>query len=169
MTFGYDGLNTLFSPSHVLLMELSNNRPFPSMYGNTTGPFNTGLVLSDYQISLQNLKIIQEKFGKNFTLNYLPASEVLKITPTPLTEIIGTIYYYKMEEMEKLFNQPLIKNLVMGKVRMQWAMMLSKYSFTLPENSTINGQFIYQEGKELYNETLELIKKESAPIDPILG
>jgi len=165
----YGSINTLFSPQHVLLYEQAQSRQFPIYGGGRTGVSNSGLIMTEYYVALQYLKQISNTFGKQYTLNYLPASEVIKITPVPDVDIMGVIGLYKKEEAEYLYNQVHVKNLVIGKLKMMWSHVLGKYNTNLPEGTTINYRDIYEDGKNLFDESLQMVRDEAPKPDFFIG
>ncbi len=164
VSMGYDGINTMFSPTHVLLHDQYVNKGnYP---GGPSGGIDTGLSLTNYQISMMYLDEISNAFGKMYTLNWLPARESIQIVPTPNQNITGVISFYRRETTEYLYNHIHLKKLVVGRVKKLWGgLNLGKYNATLPDGITINYDNIYNQGKEEEQEAIESIRSESSPID----
>lgn len=161
------GVNTLFSPTHVLLYQnfQSKQNGLYSSFGN-----DNSLTLSNYAISMQYLKIIQEMFYKSYTIKYLAGQDAIKITPTPDIDVVGVLQFYRSQELENILNNVHYKRLVLGKVKQLWAgLILGKYSSNLPDNTTINYQFIYDQGVRDEEIATAAILSEGMPIDPMIG
>lgn len=164
LSFGLDGINTMFSPTHILLHDQYVNKGnYPG--GSGVG-VNTGLTLTNYQISMMYLEEIKHLFGKYYTVNWLPAKEALQIIPTPDKTLVGVLMFYKREQSEYLYNHIHVKRLAIAKCKKLWGgLNIGKYNATLPDGMTINYDNIYNQGKEEENEVMEAIKSESSPID----
>ena len=80
VSFGIGGINTLFSPAHVLLYQQYVNQ---GAYPGGPGAGGSGLILTNWQTSMMYLDMINEMFGKMYTANYIPGREVIRIVPTP--------------------------------------------------------------------------------------
>jgi hypothetical protein len=164
VSFGLDGINTLFSPQHILLYDQWVNKgEYPGGPGGVTT--NTGMTLASYQISMMYLEEIKSMFGKWYHANWLPGRQRLKIVPTPAENITGILVLYRREYARYLYNHPLVKKLSIARVKIQWGRHLSKYPATLPDGITINGEAFLAEGKEEEQRALENMRMESQPID----
>lgn len=160
-------INTMFSPTNVLLYNLAQSRQFPVTYGRAVGGSNSGLVLTEYQLAMNTLEQVRDMFGKSYTLKYIAGQDVIKITPIPTESISGTLGIYKRQSAQYLYNHPLVKKLIIGKMRMLWGgIVLSKYNgVTMPDGSSPNGQFIYEMGRSEVESVMSDIRAECAPID----
>ncbi|HON83424.1 MAG TPA: hypothetical protein PLI22_04730 [Caldisericia bacterium] len=163
-SFGVDGINTLFSPTHTLLYKdwvVRGNYP--------GGPGVQGLVLTDWAIGMNYLEEIRNTFGKMYTAYYRPLTETLKIFPTPKEDITGVLIVYKKMAMASLYNHVLFKELCVAKAKKLWGFNINKTNITLPGGGTINGAEIKAEGKEEEKEAIDKLRSESSPIDFLIG
>lgn len=155
---GVTGINTLFSPEHILLQETGGGY-FSSDFCNTGGSF--GLV--DYTVAMQYLKTVKDTIGKYYATNWLPGRETLLIIPTPSTEMTGLLTLYRKENMLNLINNSLVKKLAVARTRVQWGRNIGKYNTDLPGGGTTNASDIIQQGLEEEKEVMEDIRGESNP------
>jgi len=164
VSFGLDGINTLFSPQHILLYDQWVNKgEYPGGPGGVTT--NTGLTLASYQIAMMYLEEIKAMFGKWYHAYFLSGRKKIKIVPTPVDCITGILVLYRREYARYLYNHPLVKKLAVARVKIQWGRHLSKYPATLPDGITINGEAFVAEGKEEEQRAMDNIRMESQPID----
>ena len=163
IAFGADGINTLFSPTHILLYDqYVNQGGYPGGPGSIGG---TGLTLTNYSTAMVYLDMINEMFGKMYQVDYLPGREVIRITPTPTEALVGVLIFWKREYAENLYNNPLVKKVSVARAGMRWGRNLSKYGGTLPDGLTINADAIISEYKEMEEKWLERFWDESEPPD----
>lgn len=168
ISYGIDGINTLFSPTHMLLYnDWVANGNYPGGSGYMFG--GGGGVLSNYEISMEYLEQAKMMFGKHYTVKYHTSKRALVITPTPDSCAIATVGLYRRADMARLYNHPLVKKLAVARARIQWGEHLDKYTVTLPDGSTMNGAAMKQIGFEQEDKWFEEIRKESAPIDFFVG
>jgi hypothetical protein len=164
LSFGFDGINTLFSPQNILLYQEFQNGNFPYPTSTGKGGFaSPGMVLSNYQISMQYVEDINVMFGKMYTISLIWGQDLLQISPTPSQDLMGVLSFYKKQSANTIYNHPLFKKLTIGLAKQRWASNLTKYLGTLPDGLSINTD-IYNQGTLEYKEALEDIKKESEPI-----
>jgi len=160
---GLYGINVLFSPEHILLYdEWVRKGNYPGGPGSR-GTSNTGLVLSEYQTSMQYLKQIDVMFGKGYTGQWLNGPEILRILPPPKQCGIGMLAVYKRTAAEYLYNNRLVKKLCIARAKIQWGIHLTKYGVTLPDGITINGQDMMTQGLDAEEKWYDEIRKESPP------
>jgi hypothetical protein len=182
----FDGVNTLFTPTHILLQELGNNPVFqagtwsdssvgyagprpgagPSMGG---GVPEYGLQLTNWTIATQYLELVKDMFGKQYATNWLPWREQLKIIPTPVERATGLLVLYRKENELPLYNCDLVQNLAVARAKIQWGEHIAKYSVTMPGGGTAQGERLIQEGKEEEEVAMLEIKGQSNPIDFFVG
>ena len=168
LSFAADGINTLFSPTHVLLYDqFVNKGDYPGGPGTGVGVIagNTGLTLTNYQISMMYLKDIEMMFGKYYRISYINGLDVLKIVPTPVQNLTGVLMFYRRQMAVNLYNHPLVKRLVLAKTKQQWGNNLGKYNATLPNGTTINYDRLIQQGLDEEEKVMDDIRSEGAPID----
>lgn len=172
LSFGFDGINTLFSPQHVLLYDsFVGQGNYPGGPGTGIGSIGlgTGLTLANYQISMNYIEQIKEMFGKMYTVSYLQGSEVLKISPTPNQNVTGALRFYRRETAENIYNNILFKFMLLGRIKQKWGEHLGKYAATLPDGITVNYDRMITEGKEEFEKYFEEIRKTAEPIDFFIG
>lgn len=162
VSFGFDGINTLFSPAHVLLYDQYVNQ---GAYPGGPGTGGGGLILSNYYSSMSYLDTVNEMFGKMYSVDYLPGREVIRITPTPDTAVIGVLTVWRRENSNYLYNNPLVKKLAIARAGIRWGRNLSKYGGPMPDGLTINADAIISEYKELEEKMMNAIWDESTPPD----
>lgn len=164
-SFMNDNINAMFSPTNMILYSQFIQGGYPGgpmSYGASDGGM---MVLSNYYTAMTHLKEISNMFSRGFTLDLMPASDIIKILPTPKQDIIGVMRLYRRETTEYLYNHILLKNLVVGKCKRMWGTIISKYQTTLPDGSSINWQTLIEEGKEMEQDAMERLISESQPID----
>lgn len=163
-SFGIDGINTLFSPTHTLLYKdwvVEGNYP--------GGPNSGGMVLTGWTIGMNYLEEIRNTFGKMYTCYYRPNSQTVKIFPTPKENMTGILIVYKKESLANLYNHILFKELSVAKAKKLWGFLLDKTNMQFPGGGTVNGAKIEAAGKEEEEKAIEKIKGESSPIDFMVG
>lgn len=171
LTFGIDGINTLFAPTHMLLYnDWVAGGSYPGGPGAGRTMSNGGsLVLTQYQVAMQYLAEIRQKFGKQYRAKWHRGREVLEIIPTPRSNMTGMIALWKREAAENLYNHPLVKRLSVARVKKVWGSNISKYSGTLPDGLTIDGTRIIQEAISEEEKVLNDLRLESEPPDFYIG
>ncbi len=167
VSFGMDGINTLFSPSHILLYnQYVEQGNYP---GGPNGGSPGGLVLSNYQTAMMYMEQIDSMFGKMYSVNFIPGREVIRVTPTPTTPIVGVLIFWRKEYAYNLYNHPLVKKLAVARVGLRWGRNLNKYSGSMPDGLTINSDAIISEYKEQEEKWLERMWEESQSGDFIIS
>jgi hypothetical protein len=157
-----DGINTLFTPSHVLLQEQSN---FQSLYSGYYSESGGQMQIASLDIAQMYIEELKSKYSKKYTVNYIPGKDVLKIVPTPTENATGVLQVYRRQLAQSLWNNELVKDLCSAKAMILWGRILTKFNINLPGGGTINGTEIKQEGQDLLEKTLENIRLESEPPD----
>ena len=180
----FDGINTLFTPTHILLQEMGNNPVFQSgMLSNSSvgyagprpgagmggGVPEYGLQLTNWTIATQYLELVKDMFGKQYATNWIPWREQLKIIPTPVTSSTGLLALYRKENELALYNCDLVQNLAVARTKIIWGEHIAKYSVTMPGGGTAQGERLIQEGKEEEEAVMIEIKGQSNPIDFMIG
>jgi hypothetical protein len=153
LSTGTGGINTLFSPQNMIL-----GSDFSVMGGTQAGQ---GMSLANYQISMTWLKELNAMFSTRYRVNYMPASQQMFLTPTPQVSGIGLLAVYRNESALALYSNPNVKKLAIAKTKKLWGLHLKKYQIALPGTGAINGQAIYDEGRDEEREALEDIRLES--------
>lgn len=167
ISFGINGINTLFSPTHILLME---NGQANNMLGGSRlfgGQYTPGLELTSYKIAMMYLQDIQETLGKQYMVNWIPYRGTLVITPAPKENVTGILQLYRKEKIENLLNDNLVKKLCVAKTKIVWGQLLRKYNMSMPGGGTINGDLLHQEGVDEEEKILEQIRLESEPCSEV--
>ncbi len=167
LSLGVDGINTMFSPTNMLLFSDFVGR------GSIFGPADrsSGMNLTSYDTAMNYLKEIKNKFGSMFTVKYNQNREILTIYPTPTQNVTGVLAVYKKETAINLYNHYLVKKLATGRVCRLWGgFNLAKYGNSpMPDGMTVNWSTILDLGKELILEAEEAIRAESEPTDFFFG
>lgn len=155
---GLDGLNTLFSPQHILLYD-----QYVTQGGYPGGPVDNagiGMTLTNFYTSMMYIESIREAFGKYYRAEWIPNKRIMKIVPTPDTCVQGVVVAYRRQLAEDLFNDPLIRKLSLARAKIQWGRNIGKYSGSLPDGLTINYDMIINEGKEEEEKYLQWMRQE---------
>jgi hypothetical protein len=164
VSFGADGINTLFSPTHVLLYDqYVNQGGYPGGPGVAAG--GAGLTLTNYMTAMVYLDMINEMFSKMYSVDYLPGREVIRITPTPTESVIGVLILWRREYMENLYNNPLVKKMAVARAGIRWCRNLLKFQGTMPDGLTINVDGLLADYKDQEKELLDRFFDESEPPD----
>jgi hypothetical protein len=161
ISFGLDGINTLFSPTHVLLY---NQYVEQGMYPGGPGS-DGGMVLTNYQTAMNYIDMINQMFGKNYSVDFLSSREVIRITPTPNQALVGVLILFRKEYAYNLYNNPLVKKLSVAKAGIRWMLNLSKYQGSLPDGLTINSGELLQYYRDEEEKALTAFFEESEPPD----
>lgn len=161
LSTGTGGINTLFSPQNMIL-----GSDFSVLGGSQAGG---GMSLANYQISMTYIKEINAMFSVRYRVNYMPASQRLFLTPTPQVSGIGLLSVYRNETALALYSNPNVKKLAIAKTKKLWGLHLKKYGISLPGGGSINGQAIYDEGKDEEREAMEDIRLEAPGPDFMIG
>jgi len=166
VSFGADGINTLFSPAHILLYNQYVNQ---GSYPGGPGQGGCGLILAGYQSAMMYLDQINEMFGKMYSVDYIPGQEVLRITPTPDAAVIGVLTLWRSESAQNLYNHPIVKKIAVARAGIRWCRNLMKYGGTLPDGLTINVDGYLSDYKEQEEKWMERLWEESHPPDFIVA
>lgn len=167
-TFGIDGINTLFSPTHMILYDQFVNKGFyPGGFGNGVG--DNQYILTNYQVAMGYIKEVENMFGKKYRAQYISGRKIIKIFPTPTAAMTGLIGVYRHEYAQDLYNHPLVKKLAVARALKMWGRNLGKYNGSLPDGLTTNGQGIFQEGVDMEKETMDRIAGESGVFGVYIG
>lgn len=133
-------INTLFSPTHMLLYNQFQSGQYPGGTGNGgAAGLGGSSVLGNYQIQMMYLSEIQEMFQRRYVCDYSEWSQTLKVRPTPNQDDVGVLMVFRKESALNLYNHPLVKKLALAKARQLHAWALIKYSIGIPGSGTIGG------------------------------
>lgn len=163
-SFGIDGINTLFSPTHTLLYKdwvVRGNYP--------GGPGSQSMVLTDWYIGMNYLEEVKNTFGKRYTCYWRPLSQTVKVIPTPQENMVGALIIFRKEKIANLYNHILFKKLCIAKVKKLWGSILDKNEMNFPGGGRVNGAKIEQQGIDEEEKVLDRIRAEAPPIDIIVG
>jgi len=167
LSIGIDGINTLFSPTHEILY--SDFVQKGSIFTGGQPDYSPGLVLTTYDSAMMYLKEIKNKFGKGYVVRYNQNKEELTIVPTPSEALTGVLYFYRKEDAINLYNNILVEDLALARAKWIWGQILGKYTVTMPDGTTINGEALRTEGKEDMKTAEEAMSKQSEPPDIFFG
>jgi hypothetical protein len=160
---GMGGINTLFSPTHMILSGSMYSGTFP---GVGTGG---GMVLAEYEIAMGYMEDIKRTFGKSFNVRYIPGKKIIKVSPEPQSEVIGVLSAYNNLKLNELFDLVNFRNLCVAKTGVAWGKRLGKMTIALPDGSTVNGRELLTDYKEDYKDVKETIEAESEGFDIIVA
>ena len=167
-SFGLDGINTLFTPTHMILYDQFVNKGFyPGGFGNGVG--DNQFILTNYQVAMDYIKEVENMFGKKYRAQYIGGRKIIKIFPTPTDAMLGSIAVYRHEYAWDLYNHPLVKKLCVARALKMWGRNLNKYGGSLPDGISVNGQSIFQEGLEMEKDIMERIIGESGVLGVYIG
>lgn len=148
---GTGNINMLFTPTNMILGPMD----FVKL-GN--------FMMVDWHMAMMKLAEINEYFTIKFIGKYNTGSQQLKVIPTPTENTSVMMEIYKKETAINLYNNQLVKKLALAKAMMIWGRILRKYTITLPGGGSLSGPEVLSDGKELLEQTMELIKGESEGI-----
>lgn len=185
LSYGLGGINTLFTPLHMLMYNTAN-QPGGIMgggagggvagmgaaggYGAAGGGVNYGVgALTTYETAMEYYELAKMYFGEHYIVSYNLSKDALIVTPTPEQTMIGTIAVYRRARSERLYNHPLVKKLAVARAKVQWGLHMTKYGVTLPDGITINGQDLMSQGREDEDKYLDQMRREGEPIDFFVG
>jgi hypothetical protein len=160
-SFGINGINTLFSPTHILLYaDWVQRGNYP---GGSGGLGGQGLVLTEYDLAMNYLEEISNRFGRKFQVRYREQAKELKVFPTPTEDSVGILCLWRNELATNLYNHSLVKKLAVARAKVMWGGILRKFVMTIPGGGSISGADIVAEGKEEETKALDSIRLESTP------
>jgi hypothetical protein len=160
-----NNINTLFTPQHQILYQDWINGQYPAGSGGTNGPGGLGgaMVMSNYDISMIYLKEIEDHFMRKYTVQFDTNDMTLRVWPTPTAPTFGLLQVYTRQTSENLYNNPLLKKLVVARTMIQWGLHLIKYQINLPGGAGINASTYLEKGERDEAAALESMRTESAP------
>jgi hypothetical protein len=166
------GGSLLFDP---YWMTLQNNFNFYGMAGSGGGggmggggsitALGQGMSLASAQIAFMYQNDAYNMFGKMYGVKYRENRKELIVTPTPEAGGVGLVSVWRREQCDKLYNHILIRQLAVAKSKKIWATNLKKYSITMPGQSTVNGDVLYQDALIEEDKATDAILSESQPPD----
>lgn len=168
LSFAFGDINTLFSPTHILLYDdWVNQGNYP---GGPGGGYNFGTgALTSYEIMGEYMAQTDQMLGEQYTVKYVSSEQKLVITPTPQSCMIAKLGLYCRADVEKLYNNNIVKKLVVARAKIQWGLQIGKYTITLPDGTTMNGFEIMNRGYEEEEKWWDQMQGESEPIDFFVG
>lgn len=160
-----NNINTLFTPQHQLLYQDWSAGRFPGGSGGAGGSAGLGgaMVMSNYDISMIYLKEIEDHFIRKYTVQFDTNDMTLRVWPTPNANTFGLLQVYTRQTSENLYNNPLLKKLVVARTRLQWGFHLIKYQINLPGGAGINASTYLEKGERDETAALESMRTESTP------
>lgn len=148
------GLNTLFSPQLNIL---------GSDWIPVGGSNGQGLTLANYEMALQEIDMVNHYFQLRYRTIFREQQGLLTLIPTPTENGTILIKVHKKEKARYIYNNFLFKELVRARIMKRWGFVLNKRTISFPGGGTVNGEFIYQEGKEAETEAIRMIKAQTIP------
>ncbi len=140
-----DGINVLFSQTHMLLYNdwvTQGNYPGGPSQGGGGDP---GALVS-YDIAMMYLQEVKNQFSIMYKADYHEPSRMLTLTPTPTTCGTGLLTVWKRSDVTDMMDHPIVKKLMVARSMMQWGLHLGKYQIQMPGGGTTNGDTIYSNG-----------------------
>jgi len=169
---GIGDINTLFSPSHLLLYNdwIAGGYPggnYGSQGAGFGGQGQAGLggsmMLSNFMVTLTYLEEIKNLFSKKYVVDYISTRNEIRITPTPQQSQRAMINVWKREDAANLYNHILVKKLALAKCRYLLGWHLYKYEMTLPGGGRLNGQRMMDDGAAQEEKILDDIRMQTEP------
>lgn len=153
-------INRLFTADHQVLMETGI---LPSI---TRGGGGQGMDLTGYDIAMGTLELYRDYFTKEFMLQYNFLRREMVVEPTPTVDVTGVIHLWKAESIGNCVDHPVVKELMIAKVKQIWGGILGKYSIQLPGGGSVDGNTLKQEGRDDQTRIIEEMSEEG---DSALG
>lgn len=149
-------INVLFSPTNMLLYnEWVNQGNYPG------GPGSGGASIVSYDVAMMYFGEICSQFDTKYLADYTEPSRTLRLQPTPKADGVGLLECWKKVRVKDLLDHVIVKELCYARALMEWGMHLSKYSITMSGGGSVNGQDIYSNGKELWDNWFERLQNEA--------
>lgn len=159
-------INTLFTVEHNLLYaQFMQGTMGGAMGGGVAATSNLGgaYSMSNYTTNMMYLKTISDNFERLYYAQFSPNSYQMRVWPTPVESNIAILTVWKREDAVNLFNNILLKKLVVAKCSILWGTILGKYAMTLPGGGNINYQIFIDKGTKEQDEVLEAMRLETDP------
>lgn len=159
-------INTLFTVEHNLLYNSFMNGSVVGglgVGGNSTSNMGGAYSMSNYTSNMMYLKTIADNFERTYYAQFSPNSYMMRVWPTPVMSNIAMLTIWKKEEAINLFNNILLKKLVLAKSSILWGTILGKYQISLPGSGNINYQIFIDRGTKEQDEAIESMKLETYP------
>jgi len=118
--------------------------------------------LVSYSGALRMLSDIKKLVGTQYNVKLHPVDHLLRIYPTPKSDRVAIAQVYLKSKISEVFANPLYRDLVVARAQMQLGEILAKDDVTLPGNSKVNGQGIYDRAKAVYDALMKELKMQSA-------
>lgn len=159
-------INTLFTVEHNLLYQQFLNGSVVGglgVGGASTGNLGGAYSMSNYTSNMMYLKTISDNFERLYYAQFSPNSYVMRVWPTPVMNNTAMMTIWRKEEAVNLFNNILLKKLVVAKSMILWGDILGKYQISLPGTGAINYQIYIDRGTKEQDEAIEAMKAETIP------
>jgi hypothetical protein len=166
-----NNINTLFTPQHQLLYQDWSSGRYPGGSGGAGGSAGLGgaMVMGNYDIAMIYLKEIEDHFIRKYTVQFDTNDMTLRVWPTPNADTFGLLQVYTRQTAENLYNNPLLKKLVVARCMVQWGLHLIKYQINLPGGAGINASTYLEKGERDEAAALESIRLETMPAIFLVG
>lgn len=119
--------------------------------------------LTNFVVGMQQIDLIESLFKTRYDAIWRKDAGILQINPTPQTNTLALLSYYKKENPKFLYGNRMVKKLCLGESWIQLANNLGKYDTKLVGDGSINVSDMRSNGEKLREEALEEIKLESEP------
>ncbi len=170
---GFGMLGDLSSPTSVFQVSDYLAQNFLNQ-----GYFSGGMMLS-YSLFQQFAETFDMKFSPKIAFDYNQTTKQLVLEDSPhANQNFGMIYYQYVDptsteypNMAYLYDDIFVKKLSVAIAKKQWGQNLLKYSGSpMPSGLQLNGEKIYQEGKDDYEKLMdELYSRYVLPSDFFVG
>jgi len=164
-----DDLNKLFTPQHELLYGQFQNGSFLGT-GGGQGNLGGAYVMSNYDTTMTYLTEIDNTFEKMYVCTFSENTNTLRIWPCPEQSHPSMLTIWRKEAASDLYNNILLKKLVVAACKISWAEILSKYGqIGLPGGGSVDGHVMLERGEKEYDAALQAIILETHPPIMLIG
>lgn len=118
--------------------------------------------LVTYAGAMRYLADVKKLVGTQYNVHLYPVEHIMRIYPTPKSNRVAMAMVYVKAKQYEIFANPLFRDMVVARAEMQLGTILKKDEITLPGNSKVNGQGIYNDAKEQWKELFQELKNTSA-------
>lgn len=118
--------------------------------------------LITYAGAMRYLQDVKKLVGTQYNIHLYPVDHMLRLYPTPKSDRVAIAMVYRKAKQYEVYANPLFRDMVVARAEMQLGTILKKDEITLPGNSRVNGQGIYNDAKERWDKLMDELKAQSA-------
>ncbi|MCQ2123359.1 MAG: hypothetical protein MJZ25_04160 [Fibrobacter sp.] len=118
--------------------------------------------LITYSGAMRYLQDVKKLVGTQYNIKLHPVEHTLRVYPTPKSDRVAIATVYVKSKKYEVFANPLFRDMVVARTKMQLGEILSKDDITLPGGSKVNGQGIYDRGAKDWETLFKLLQDQSA-------